>query len=368
MSDFLQRNLYFLALAIWGCGVAFVWPVPGGRAAERPRNVILIIGDGMGLTQLTAARFSRRKPMHFERMQVVGLVKTHSADNLITDSAAGATAFACGCKTYNHAVGVDSLGRPCRSLFEEMEARGGCTGVVVTSAVTHATPAAFLAHEAHRTRYFHIAADIVHSGVDYLVGGGLKYFVEREDGADLKDSLRWQGVKVRTFKDGPLSWSQMRRASRFAWFAAWNHPSAAETGRNWLARATTLGARFLSTCAGGQGFVLMIEGSQIDWGGHANDLHFTVREIEDLDQAIGAALDFAEADGHTLVLVTADHETGGMSIPPPSRMGHLVEAFSTNSHTATMVPLLAWGPGAAAFGGIMDNTEVHARLRRLLGW
>ncbi len=368
MIKFLKRNLYLFALGVWLGGAAFIWPSHSGRAADRPRNVILIIGDGMGLTQLTAARFSRRKPMHFERMPVVGLVKTHSADNLITDSAAGATAFACGCKTYNHAVGVDSSGRPCRSLFEDVEAHGGCTGVVVTSALTHATPAAFLAHEAHRTRYYRIAADIAHSGVDYLVGGGLKYFVEREDGADLKDSLRRQGMKVRTFKDGPLSWSQMRKADRFAWFAAWNHPGAAETGRNWLAQATALGARFLSKCAGERGFVLLVEGSQIDWGGHANDLHFTVKEIEDLDAAIGAALDFAQADGHTLVLVTADHETGGMSIPPPSRMGHLVEAFSTNSHTASMVPLLAYGPGAEAFGGIMDNTEVHARLRQLLGW
>ncbi len=368
MIEFSERNRYVLvAVLLAATSISARWSAPS-VPEPRPRNVILIIGDGMGLTQLVAARLATHRPMHFERMAVVGFVKTHSADALITDSAAGATAFACGCKTFNHRLGMDTLGRPCTSLFELVEARSGCTGVVVTSSVTHATPAAFLAHQPHRTRYYHIAADIVRSGVDYLVGGGMQYFKQRADGADLVDSLRRRGMRVRTYKDGPLSWSQMRRAARFAWFAAWNHPGAAETGRSYLARATQLGARFLARCAGEQGFILMVEGSQIDWGGHANDLHFLVEEIQDLDKAIGAALDFAEADGHTLVLVTADHETGGMSIPPPSKRRQLVEAFSTNSHTATMVPVLAWGPGAAAFGGIYDNTELNHRLRQVLDW
>ncbi len=373
MKCFLKLHVCWNRFAVW-CALLIVGlscyqaaSRPMGPWRDSPRNVILIIGDGMGLAQLSAAAYSQKRSMHWESMPVVGFIKTHAADNLITDSAAGATAFACGCKTYNNAIGMDSLGRACTNLFELLEQRGSCTGVIATAALTHATPAAFLAHQPHRTRYYAIAKDIVHSGVDFLVGGGLQYFTEREDGQNLKDSLRHQGVKVCTYEDGGLSWALMRKAHRFAWFAARNHPSAAELGRSYLASAVSLGARFLARCAGDRGFMLMVEGSQIDWGGHANDLHFILREIQDLDRAIGAALAFAQADGHTLVIVTADHETGGMSIPPPSRKRRIAEAFSTNSHTATMVPVFAYGPGAEQFGGIYDNTALQHKIAHLLG-
>jgi alkaline phosphatase len=145
------------------------------------KNVVLLIGDGMGIVQISAALFSNDNYLFLEEFPVTGLQKPYSADNLITDSAAGATAMACGVKTYNGAIGVNEDSLPEQSLIEEAEAKGLATGVITTSTIVHATPAAFLAHQPNRKMFYEIALDICQSGADLLIGGGKKYFEQRAD-------------------------------------------------------------------------------------------------------------------------------------------------------------------------------------------
>lgn len=141
-----------------------------------PRNIILLIGDGMGIAQITAAIYAQAEQSNLERFPITGLMKTHSAKHRVTDSAAGVTAFACGCKTYNGAIGVDLHKKPCRTILEEAAAAGMATGLVATSSITHATPAAFIAHVSKRSEMEEIAPFFLKTRIDLLIGGGLRLF------------------------------------------------------------------------------------------------------------------------------------------------------------------------------------------------
>ncbi|MCS7004460.1 MAG: alkaline phosphatase [Cytophagales bacterium] len=330
-----------------------------------PLNVVLMIGDGMGLAQIYAAMTVNRGNLHLKRCKYIGLCKTNSEDNYITDSAAGATAYACGKKTKNGAIAVDTAGRPIPTILEIAAKEGLSTGLVTTCAITHATPAAFVAHQVSREMYEEIAADFLKVPITLFIGGGLKHFQDRKDKQDLTAKLAAKGYQI------VLSEQQLDTITqgKFAALLAENHLPSISKGRNpeWLKKATRKALTILSQNP--EGFFLMIEGSQIDWGGHNNDLQYVVDEMLDFDQAVGEVLDFADKTNNTLVIVTADHETGGLTLNGGSLIkGEVHGTFTSHDHTAVPVPVFAYGVGAEEFSGFYENTAVFDKIVALLGF
>lgn len=340
---------------------------PVGSSAK-PKNIILMIGDGMGVTQISAAMFSNGNQLALERFPVIGLHKPYASDNLVTDSAAGATAFSCGIKTYNGAIGVGPDTQAVQTILEAAEARNMSTGLLTTCSITHATPASFVAHNEYRKNMEAIALDFMKVEVDLIIGGGQKYFDRREtDEQNLLEVMRQRGYQVTSFVDKDIEEVNFRTNRNIAYFTAASEPLPVLQGRDYLLEATSKSLQYLSTKAGAQGFFFMIEGAQIDWGGHANNSEYIISEALEFDKAIGRVLDFAAADGNTLVIVTADHETGGYAINYGSKMDSIVPAFTSDYHTGAMIPVFAYGPGATEFAGIYENTAIFDKMMRLLG-
>ncbi len=338
------------------------------KLARRPKNIILMIGDGMGLTQVSAALYSNGNKLSLEQFPFTGLHKSYSADDLITDSAAGATSFASGIKTYNAAIGVNKDSMAVGTILEEAEQKGMATGLVATSSITHATPASFIAHQKSRTMMEEIATDFLKTDIDFFVGGGKKYFDRREkDTRNLYQELEAKGYVVSDFIKQDLTAVQVDNAKPFAYFTADAEPVPVTQGRDYLVPASKMAVNFLDQRSD-KGFFLMIEGSQIDWGGHANNSNYIITEALDFDKAIAAVMEFAKKDGETLVIVTADHETGGYSINTGSKMDSIVGAFTTDKHTAALIPVFAYGPGAELFSGIYENTAIYDKMRHALGF
>ncbi len=358
----------FPAVVLSGCGMAEGELAATPRPSDKPTNIILMIGDGMGLSQVSAALYSNDNQLALESFPVIGFHKSHCSSDLITDSAAGATAFACGVKTYRGAVGVNPDTLPCRTIVEEANDRGLATGLLVTSTVVHATPAAFFAHQPLRTFYEAIALDLLDSDVDLVIGGGKRYFDRREsDGRNLYRELQQKGYHVTDYFVTDYYELDFNPRRKMAYFTADDQPLFQVAGREYLPLLTDRALTYLERRSE-QGFFMVIEGSQIDWGGHANAGDIIVSETLDFDRTIKRVLDFARKRGNTLVLVTADHETGGMAVNPGSKMGRLEYGFTTNSHTATLIPVYAYGPSARLFSGIYDNTQIYHRMRQALGF
>lgn len=334
--------------------------------SKLPKNIIFMVGDGMGLSQITAGMYSNGDKLHLERMKTIGLHKSHAATALVTDSAAGATAFSCGRKTYNGAIAVDVDTIPLPTILEEAESKKMATGLVSTSTIVHATPASFIAHNEYRRNYEEIAADFLKTDIDVFIGGGAKYFNNREDGRDLLAELRTKGYQVGDYFNNELETTEIIADKNFAFLTSLDDPIPAAQGRDYLKRASMMTIEALDKKE--NGFFVMIEGSQIDWGGHANDADYIISEMIDFDNTLGAVLDWAEQDGETLVIVTADHETGGFAIQKESTRDNLVTAFTSDYHTAEMICVFAHGPQEELFKGIYDNTEIYHRMRKAFGW
>jgi len=329
---------------------------------KRPKNIILLIGDGMGADHVFAGITANGGKLFLDNFRHIGFSKTQSADKYITDSAAGGTALATGVRTYNGAISVDVNRKPLKTILEEAEAQKLATGLVSTSAITHATPASFIAHQGARSSYEAIAADFLKTDIDVFIGGGYKHFADREDGRNLIEELEKNGYQV---LQDMHAITQVNSGKLAGLTAPEHNPRVAERGDNMLPQAVRTAVRILSNNK--KGFFLMVEGSQIDWGGHAMNTIYVVEEMLDFDRAIGEALDFAARDRETLVIVTADHETGGMSVTGGNLYTGMVQgSFTSDDHTAVMVPVFAWGPGAEEFMGIMDNTDVHKKMKKLL--
>ena len=358
-----------LLLALAG-GCSRLAPPPGAPDAgadaplERPTNIIFMIGDGMGASHITAARIELG-PLNMERLDVGGLSMTFPQKKLVTDSAASGTALATGHKTTNGIISMTPDGKPLKTVLEYAEESGMSTGLVSTCSVTHATPAVFVAHIDDRGKAFEIAEQIAVSGVDVLFGGGRSYFLpesdehgERADGRNLVEVLRERmpvALSLREFRELP-------DGDAAAALLADDHPFPATKRQPALSELTGRALEILSKDE--DGFFVMVEGSQIDWAGHENHHVWLMDEMEDFDEAVGVVMDFAERDGSTLVIVTADHETGAYAVLDGSleRREVTESNFGSEHHSASMVPVLAFGPGAEALGGIQDNTELGKLL------
>jgi len=322
------------------------------------KNVILMIGDGMGLPHVYAAMTVSANPLNIERCTATGLQKTNSSNNYITDSAAAGTALATGTKTKNGAIGVDAQGNRLKTILEIAEANGLATGLVSSSSVTHATPASFIAHQASRGSYEDIAMDFLKTDIDVFIGGGYDHFAKRKDKLNLLDSLKLKGYEVNASLDQILK----STSPKLAGLTAPGQPPYRLKGRGDMLPASS-GKAIKILKKNPKGFFLMVEGSQIDWAAHINAADTVIDETLDFDKAVGVALDFAKADGHTLVIVTADHETGGVTITGGNLADRKVKlSFSTKDHTAVMIPVFAYGPGAEKFTGIYDNTDIFKKI------
>jgi len=331
---------------------------------KKAKNIILLIGDGMGVTQIYAAMSVAENPLAIEKFKCIGFHKTYSANDYITDSGAGGTALATGTKTNNKSIAVDTSGNALETILEIAEKKQLATGLVATSGITHATPASFIAHESNRNDYENIARDFLDVDIDIFIGGGTKYFAERKDSLNLLDSLRARNYEV---IEG-IENLDVNKPGKFAVFTADGHNPKMLDGRgDMLPVSTEKAIQVLSKSE--KGFFLMVEGSQIDWGGHDNDINYVITEVVDFDRAIAKALEFAEKDGETLVIVTADHETGGLTLTDGDLKSKSITAqFSKDDHTAVMVPVFAYGPGAEKFMGIYQNTDVFKKMLEAYGF
>lgn len=334
--------------------------------APRPKNIILLIGDGMALAQVSAHMYWQGVGNTvFEQFPVIGFHKSYSCDDLVTDSAAGATAFSCGEKTTNGAVGVlPPDNHPCTTILEDLNRRGYATGMVVACTATHATPASFIAHRELRAFTEEIALDYLKTNIDCFIGGGEALFNHRPDKLNLEDSLRQRGYVLRRgtmFRNLPLDGS-----APFMQFTHEREPPTASGGRKYMPKATEIACNFLQKRSP-KGFFLMVEGSQIDWAGHANDQSWLRAEMLDFDKTIRKALDFAASNGETLVIVTGDHECGGLGLLKTNNRRQFETKFSTHLHTGAMVPVYAYGPQDQLFTGVYENTALYHKIRQALG-
>ncbi len=333
---------------------------------SKPKNIILMIGDGMGVSQITAGMYRNGNKLNLERIKTIGLHKNSSSDNLVTDSAAGATAFATGVKTYNGAIGVTADSIPIETILEKAKKNNMATGLVATSTIVHATPASFFAHVKSRKMYEDIAESFLKGDVDFFVGGGLKYFTNREkDDRNIMEELKEKGYQMSSYFEKDFSDVKVDSTKKFGYLTSSSDPLTVEQGRKYLTPATQIAIDFLNNRSD-DGFFLMVEGSQIDWGGHSNKTDYIISEMIDFDKAIGAALDFIENDKETLLIVTADHETGGFAINQGSTMDTIKGAFTSDYHTAALIPVFAKGPGAELFNGIYENTAIYDKMNKLM--
>ncbi len=357
------KNFIIFLLMLFLAPMAEYNSIDARSSGKRPKNVILFIGDGMGAAQVYAAMSVSEKPLNLEGFPYSGFSKTYSADNYITDSGAGGTAIACGVKTKNGMIGVTPDGSPVNSIIAVARKNGMSTGVLSTSAITHATPASFVANNTGRGNYEEIAEDFLNGTVDVFIGGGENHFRSRKDGADLTEGLKKLGYDV-VYTLEELKKSQ---SSKLAALLAKEHmPPAGEGREGVLGEMTRKAINTLSRNK--KGFVLMVEGSMIDWACHEKNFDYTVSEMLDMDDAVGVALEFARRDKKTLIVVTADHETGGLTLTGGDMNNKTVrsEFIQSGSHTAVMVPVFSFGPGAERFSGINDNTFFFNEFKTLL--
>ena len=321
------------------------------------KNIILLIGDGMGLGAVSSSMYANGGELTMTNLKTVGFVRTQSANNFTTDSAASGTAYATGQKTNNGFLGVNPDKEPIPNIPEKISSYGYACGVVTTDPVTGATPAAFFAHQGSRGATEDIAADLPNSKLCFVSGGNEKSFNSLPFGT--QESIRKVYNVTFTAEDAAAA---AEGDGNVAFFPA----STGDDRGDFLPATTEMAIKYLSKKSK-KGFFLMVEGAHIDHGAHSNKYDQTIVETLDFDKAVEAAIRFAEKDGHTLVIISADHETGGIAL----RNGNIEEnsvqcAFTTGGHTPVMVPLFAYGPKAGIFSCVQENSDVSNKIVEIL--
>ena len=320
-----------------------------------------MIGDGMSLAHMYTAWTANRGQLWLENAQYTGLSKTWCTNRLVCDSGSGGTALATGQKTCYHAVGTDPQGNPLTTLCDLAKAKGKSAGIAVTCRLWDATPCDFSCHNLDRDKEQELIGDYPTSGLDYAFGGGAKYFTNRADGRDIFKELEANGYHVSRTWDDLAAW---KSGKVFAVPYDVDTPLPDERG-DLLARASLKGIELLNQNR--NGFFMMVEGSQLDDYGHFNQLDLLMKETLDFDHTIGKMMKWAAQDGETLVVVTADHETGGLTLVDGNKdEGKVTCCFSTKSHSGVMVPVYAFGPGSEQFSGIMENTDIFKKIKALM--
>lgn len=337
--------------------VLFAISISGCQSAVRPKNIIFIIGDGMGIGAITSARCAdcgSDGSLVLDSMPITGLVKTHSENSIVTDSAASGTALATGHKTNNGYISVDSKGKKLSTILELADSMGKSTGVLTNDLVTSATPAVFYAHVAGRDEQDDIAAQLVSSHITLAMGGGKRYFVPagssaegRKDGRNLTKEAEGRGFDVVSDKQSMVASRSKRLMGLFSF------DEHGPTVEEMLTKSISV------LSANPKGFFVMAESCHPDKGGHANNYALNLEGVNDLEAALRSALAFARKNGETLVVVTADHETGGLAALNADGSGRKFKpGWLISNHTGNMVAVYAYGVGAERFCGTHDNTEL----------
>lgn len=334
---------------------------------QRPRNVIFIVGDGMGLSHISAASLRSHGPeggLALESMPTIGLVRTWASDHVVTDSAAAATALASGIKTYNGAIGVDPSGTRVPTLAETASARGMAVGLVTTTFVFDATTAAYASHAASRKSYVDILTQMIDSHADFIAGGDFEMFENEDDrSVDLRQVVDRAPSRGRTVSRslGELDASSGRVIVLFP--IRDDSPDAFGPP---LPEVTRVALDRLSQDP--DGFFLVLESEEPDEGSHVNSESRMLNGVMELDGALRLCLEFAGSHPDTLILVTADHECGGLALNPTRDPQSVQLAWTTKDHTSQWVPIFAIGPGAERFGGVIDNTDIAHTIDELMGF
>lgn len=323
------------------------------------RNVILMIGDGMGLGAVTSAMFANNGELTMTNLQTLGYTRTQSADNFTTDSAASGTAYATGVKTKNGYVGKDPEQNNVANIPEKVAPLGYACGVVSTDDLNGATPAAFFAHNSARGETAAIWADLPASKLVFASAGTMGAFNKLEFAT--QEAIRKEFTLTGSAAEANAA---AATASRLMYLP--EKVTLPERG-NYLAETTEMAIDYLSK-QGKKGFFLMVEGARIDKSEHSNDFKGTVAETLDFDKAIEAAIRFAEKDGHTLVIISADHETGSVTLRKGEpENGYVQAAFASTGHSPMMVPLFAFGPHSKDFSCVQENSDVSNKIVKILG-
>lgn len=314
------------------------------------KNVILLIGDGNGLSQISSSVLANKGQLTLTQLKNIGLIKTTSTDNFTTDSAAGATAFATGKKTKNRFIGVDSDGKLIPNMTEILSEKGFSTGIITTDEIVGATPSAFYAHQKDRGMEKEIAHDLTQSKLTFFAAGG-KSKVSGLNNFKIANNAKEVGES---------------KADNLAFYFSENGVPQVLKGReNLLAETVDNGLKFLKSKK--KPFFMMVEGAQIDSGGHSNNVGTIVTEGIDFDRAITKAIQFADQNPGTLVIITADHETGGFSIPHGDMKTSTIEGdFTTDDHSATLIPVFSYGSGSENFTGVYENNEIFHKILNAL--
>lgn len=328
---------------------------------KAPKNVILLIGDGMGMSHVATAMYANGGELTITNLKACGWVRTQSATDFTTDSAASGTAYACGQKTHNSAIGVDVDDSPIANLPEKLDKKGIVSGVVTTDNLDGATPSAFFAHQPKRYMSAEIWADLPASKLTFFAAGSAEAFAEQL--YETQDAIQKKFEIVNDLAQ------VSPKAKRVGYLPPQSETASVNDNRGDFLPATTAYAiEFLnSKAAKGKGFFLMVEGARIDKSSHNNDYPAVVGEMLDFDKAVEAAIRFAEKDGNTLVVISADHETGAMTLSNGAPAEGMMEGvFVSKGHTPTPVPLFAYGPRSQDFTGMQENSDVSNKIAALL--
>lgn len=337
------------------------------------KNLIYMIGDGMGLAHVSMLQIEEGyEPTAFDRAQNVALMTTYSSNNRVTDSAAAGTALATGYKTNNSMIGMTPDSVAVESMMAKATRAGMATGLAYTCYLQHATPASFFAHSSHRDSVKVITADFLKSDIDVALGGGramIERYFAKED-KNYIDELSALGYKVVLT---PEEMAEVKQGKLLGLFADYNMPKILEGRGDYLLQATNKALEVLSNnaAANNSGFMLMVEGSKIDYRAHDSDTEGIIAEMRDFEKCVAAAMDFADQNPGTLVVVCADHETGGLALASNKADFKLSESginytYGTRGHSGTMVPIYLYGTGAERINGVMDNTDLAKRLMEIL--
>ena len=379
--------------------LSLVLAITGCNNEPQVKNVIYLIGDGMGFGAVSSLLLTEEEPTGFEMASpVIGLSETCSANNYVTDSAAGGTALATGTRTNNGYVGADPDGNQLTSVLRKAQTYGMKTGIVVNTTLTEATPGAFYGGVTSRKMVYDIAKQFTESEVDVAIGGGLDHFVGRPDSLDLTATLIEKGYDVylnwetvletesdkfvgilplydlhrREENNGEASAAEGQEVCLAAQMAALNEDTTREHLSEptvYLEKATTKALEVLSR-NNKDGFFLMIESAIIDGYGHNNDGEGMIVEMQEFNCTLRKMIEYVNQHPETLLVVTADHETGGTGVyyngHTPGNEGPLRLKFSTSGHTGTVVPIFAYGAGAENFAGVMKNTDIPKKIDALI--
>ncbi|MGF1637109.1 MAG: alkaline phosphatase [Cyclobacteriaceae bacterium] len=328
---------------------------------QTPKNIILMIGDGMGLAHLYGSYTANGGKLNIFNIKDIGFSITSAADAYNTDSAAGGTALAIGQKTNCRHISVDTTGTPFPSIAELLKKNGYNTALITSGDIIDATPAAFYAHQSERNLTDGIVSDLLLSNSDILIGSGMKHFKTTSQNDNLLNNFRNKNYFITESIDSLIN----ADSDRILVLDEKASVSISSGRGDFLTKALQFGLKTFS--ASSDPFFIMLESAQIDWGGHGKDMEYVVQETLDFDRVVGEAMRFVDESKETLIIVTSDHETGGLSLfDGDESKGYIQGHFSTEDHTGVPVPVFAYGAGSELFRGVYQNTAIYQKIFELL--